>query len=89
MSVFEIGMLVSFGLGWPISIIKSWRSRQTGGKSIGFLFVVLLGYISGTLHKLFYNLDFVIILYIINGVMVAIDIALFFRNRRLERKAQA
>ncbi|MDK2903448.1 MAG: hypothetical protein PWQ93_1367, partial [Clostridiales bacterium] len=44
----------------------------------------LIGYISGILHKIFYSYDNVIILYIINSIMVAIDILLYIRNKRYQ-----
>lgn len=87
MSPFEILMLLCFGSAWPVSIYKSWKSRQTGGKSLAFLFIIWSGYVAGTIHKIFYLYDPVIILYILNAVMVATDIALYFRNMRIEREA--
>lgn len=85
MSVFEIIMLVCFGAAWPFSIYRSYRSRSTSGKSIAFLFIILIGYISGLVHKVLNNLDLVIVLYGVNAVMVSVDILLYFRNRRFER----
>lgn len=81
-------MLVCFGAAWPFSIIKGWVSKENGGKSIIFLFVVLTGYISGCMHKAFHNSDKVIFLYILNGFMVAIDIMIYFRNIRLTRSTE-
>ena len=80
MSIFEMIMLACFGSAWPFSIYKSYTSRQNGGKSIVFLFVVLAGYSSGIVHKLKHNSDPVIFFYITNASMVAIDIVLYFRN---------
>ncbi|UCD09040.1 MAG: hypothetical protein JSU79_11935 [Dehalococcoidales bacterium] len=85
MSVFEIIMLVCFGAAWPFSIYKSYSSKSTSGKSVVFLFIILIGYLAGLLHKILYNFDMVIVLYGINAVMVSIDILLYFRNRRYER----
>ncbi len=81
MSPFEIIMLVCFGMAWPFSIYKSATTRQIGSKSLTFLVALLIGYIAGILHKVFYLYDFVIILYAVNGLMVSIDIALYLRNR--------
>lgn len=81
MSPFEIIMLVCFGMAWPFSIYKSWKTRQVGSKSLIFLVALLVGYIAGILHKVFYLYDAVIFLYILNGTMVSIDIALYIRNR--------
>jgi len=79
-------MLVCFGLAWPLSIYKSLTSKQTKGKSVFFLFVVMIGYLSGITHKLLYNSDWVVFLYMLNFMMVTTDAILFFRNRRLEAK---
>lgn len=83
MSIFEIIMLVCFGAAWPISIYKSYKSKSISGKSVIFLFVIFIGYIAGTVHKLIYSFDFVIYLYILNGLMVFIDIILYYRNKSL------
>ena len=80
MSVFEILMLVCFGAAWPFSIYRSYRSGTNAGKSLIFLIVVFIGYVSGVAHKLIYNPDPVIYLYALNGVMVFADIILYFRN---------
>ena len=87
MSAFEIIMLVCFGAAWPFSIYKSYRSKSNSGKSIVFLFIILIGYLSGLLHKLFFNFDMVIILYGVNAVMVSADILLYYRNRRYQSLA--
>lgn len=78
-------MLLCFGLAWPFSIYRSYKSRTNEGKSLWFLYVIFFGYVSGTLHKIIYNFDLVIILYILNGLMVFADILLYYRNRRLNK----
>ena len=85
MSIFEIGMLVCFGAAWPASIYKSWKSKKTNGKSLPFLCIIWLGYVSGIINKAVYNFDFVIYLYILNLLMVTVDILLFLRNTRLDK----
>ena len=85
MSIFEIAMLVCFGAAWPFSLCRSFRSRTNAGKSLFFLGVVFLGYVSGILHKIFFSPDPVIWLYVLNGIMVGGDIFLYFRNRRIDR----
>jgi hypothetical protein len=81
LSIFELLMLICFGVAWPFSIYKSWKTRAVGSKSVIFLFVVLVGYAAGVLHKIFYNYNWVIFLYVLNGTMVSIDILLYLRNR--------
>lgn len=85
MSIFEAIMLICFGAAWPFSIYKSYVSRSVQGKSSFFLIIVLLGYVSGILHKLFFQFDMVIYLYILNFIMVSIDFVLYLRNSRLGR----
>jgi hypothetical protein len=85
-SIFEAMMLLCFGAAWPSSIYKSYTSRTSRGKSIVFLIIVLIGYFAGILHKVFYNMDPVIYLYIINALMVLADIFLYFRNSRLDHE---
>jgi hypothetical protein len=85
MSPFEIIMLVCFGAAWPFSIVKAYRSRENGGKSLVFLIVIFIGYLAGTTNKLWYRPDAVagvVYLYILNGIMVSVDIAVHFRNRQ-------
>ena len=86
MRVFEILMLVCFGAAWPVSIYKSWTSKNAAGKSVLFLYAILIGYISGVLHKIFFAFDGVIYLYILNGLMVTTDIILYYRNVRLDKE---
>ncbi len=83
MSIFEAAMLICFGVAWPFSIYHSHRAQRNEGKSLKFLYVVFLGYIFGTIHKIIYNLDLVIILYILNGLMVLIDIIIYYRNKEI------
>ncbi len=83
LSIFEIIMLICFGAAWPFSIYKSYKSGTNAGKSLLFLYVVFIGYLAGIVHKIIYNFDFVIILYITNGLMVFIDLLLYYRNKRL------
>jgi hypothetical protein len=46
-----------------------------------FLCIILLGYISGIFFKIYGTLDEVICLYILNSVLVAIDMALTLKYR--------
>ena len=85
MGIFEFLMLVCFGASWPFSIVKSIRSKSTKGKSLMFMTLVEFGYMFGIVHKLLYSRNWVIWMYIVLFIVVAIDIALYFRNRRLEK----
>ncbi|MEA3392674.1 MAG: hypothetical protein U9Q91_06815 [Candidatus Marinimicrobia bacterium] len=88
MSHFEIIMLICFGAAWPFSIFRSWKSHSTKGKSLLFMIIVMIGYIAGVLHKLVFDHDLVIYLYALNFLMVAVDVALYLRNRSGEKKSE-
>ena len=77
-------MLLCFGSAWPVSIYKSIKSKTTKGKSLFFLIIIAIGYVSGTIHKILFSKDWVMILYILNLCMVAFDILLYFRNKTYE-----
>ena len=86
--IFEAVMVICFGLSWPLSVYKSWKSRTAKGKSLFFEIFIWLGYVSGITGKLItQNLTYVFIVYIINIVMVSVDICLYIRNIRLDKLA--
>lgn len=84
MSGLEALMLLCFGAAWPFSIVRSWKSRSTQGKSLFFLLVLILGYLAGIANKLLYHFDAVLFLYLLNILMVSADAVLWLRNRRYE-----
>lgn len=79
MSIFEIVMLLCFGVSWPISIAKALRTKVVAGKSPVFMIIVIVGYLCGIVHKVLYSPDWVTLLYAVNMCMVAIDLYLYFR----------
>ena len=86
--IFETLMPVCFGVSWPFNIIKSYRSRTARGKSIGFQTLVIIGYISGITGKILTGkVSYVVAVYLLDLVMVSIDLALTLRNKRLDRLA--
>lgn len=89
MSFFELGMLVCFGISWPISVMKSYRMKTTKGKSLPFTIAIVVGYIMGITHKLLYSRDAVLYVYFFNLTMVSIDLILYFVNLRHDRKREA
>jgi len=86
MSIFETLMLIAFGSAWPMSIYKSLIAKTNKGKSLFFLIIVLVGYISGIIHKILNSKDYVIIFYCLNCIMVSIDIIIYIRNFLIEKK---
>ena len=96
--ILEALMILCFGLSWPISIRKSLISRTAKGKSLFFEVFLLLGYACGIVRKiiqltamdadgLLFFLSF--FFYVLNFIMISIDVALYFRNSRLDREREA
>ena len=93
-NLLEAFTIFCFGLSWPISIRKSYISRTAKGKSLFFEVFLLVGYAFGIVRKvmqltylgedgfLFYLSFF---FYLLNFVEIGIEIALYFRNKRLDR----
>ena len=89
-SIFEAIMVICFGLSWPISVYKSWKSRTAKGKSLFFELFILIGYLFGMAGKILTgNLNYVFAFYILNTAMISVDIILFLRNRKLDQSVKA
>ncbi|MBE5770591.1 MAG: hypothetical protein IJE17_02555 [Clostridia bacterium] len=85
--ILEALMVISFGCSWPMNIIKSLRAKTTKGKSLMFLLLIEFGYVCGIISKLVSgNITYVFIFYVLNLLMVGTDIALYFRNLRLDKQ---
>lgn len=83
---FEMCFLLCFAAAWPVNIYKSVKSKTAKGKSVSFEYIVVLGYLFGIAAKLVDDhLSYVIVFYVINALMVSADIALYYRNARLDR----
>ena len=95
--ILEIVMVVSFGASWPLNVMKSYKARTAKGKSLSFLCLIFFGYIAGIASKLMneaYMADFsekwyVLFFYVLNLVMVGVDLVLYFRNKALDKKGEA
>ncbi len=86
-SPFEAIMMICFGASWPFAILKTVRAKNPTGKSFLFLSLVVIGYISGCIHKVYNNFDNVFWLYALNSVMVTIDLILsVYYLKQLKKK---
>ena len=82
----ESVMLICFGLSWPPLVLASWKARTAKGKSLLFLIAIEMGYTAGITAKIAANdITYVLAFYIANWLMVAADIALYIRNKKLDR----
>ena len=87
--ILEACMIIAFGISWPLSIIRSWRSRTSKGKSVLFCIFVFFGYICGIAGKsISHNLNLAYYFYWLNLFMVGFDLCLWFRNHRLDKQAE-
>ena len=95
--IFEMAMIICFGVSWPLNVIKSYRARTTKGKSLAFLICIFIGYIAGIISKLsnpgymaaISSKWYVLFFYVLNFVMVSADIVLYFRNKKLDKEREA
>ena len=89
--ILETVMLVCFGAAWPLAIYKSWKTRTAKGKSICFLFVILIGYVAGIWKVVLMNgkTSLLLLPYLLNFVMVSVEILFYFRNSALDREAES
>ena len=89
--VLEAGMLICFGLSWPVSIFKSLRMKYVRGKSLPFMCLIFVGYLFGLSAKYLRaaamgtSPELVTVLYGLNACFVGTEIFLYFRYRH--RKA--
>lgn len=92
--ILEITMIVSFGISWPMNVIKSYKARTTKGKSLAFILLILFGYVAGITSK-FVNESYmanigqkwyVLFFYVLNFIMVSADLCLYVRNYRLDKQ---
>ncbi len=92
--LFEALTIFCFGLSWPISIRKSWKSRTAKGKSLFFEVFLLIGYAVGIVRKIIQvavlgSTGFIFYLsfffYVLNLIEISVDVCLYFRNSGLDR----
>ena len=94
--ILEVIMIVSFGASWPMNVMKSWKARTAKGKSLAFLCLILFGYVAGITGKFMneeYMAEFaekwyVLCFYVLNFIMVSIDLAIYFRNKKLDKQCE-
>ena len=81
MSVFEAGMMICFGVSWPVAVYKTFKAKSVKGKSMTFSCLIMVGYICGVIHKIFFYYDLVLWLYLLNMLFVMTDMGLYLRYK--------
>lgn len=97
--LLEALMILCFGISWPLSIYKSWKSRTAKGKSLTFELFIWIGYIFGITRKILQvtaavePLGWLFYLawafYCLNLIEISIDMLLYVRNTKLDKLAEA
>ena len=86
-AIFETIMLVCFGLSWPINVVKAYIAETTKGTSLPFILLIITGYLAGVTAKIVNGqFNYVFIVYIINLLIVMLNIIVYFRNYHLDKK---
>lgn len=87
--VLEATMLICFGASWPISVIKNIKSKTAKSMSLQFILLIIGGYIAGITAKLIsHRINYVLIVYLFNLIVVSINVGVYFYNRKLDRERE-
>ena len=86
--ILETIMLICFGFSWPINLMKAYCARTAKGTSLTFLLLIELGYIAGIMAKIISgNINYVLAVYLLNFLLVALNLAVYARNVRLDKQS--
>lgn len=90
--LLEAGMLICFGFSWPINLYKNIKVRSAKGMSLPFILLIVFGYILGIGAKIVGHvsgiapINYVLIVYIFNLVMVSANIVVYFINKKYDQE---
>lgn len=88
-SIFEAAMLVCFGFSWPMNVRKAIKARSAKGMSLAFILLIITGYVAGITAKVLNNqINYVLIVYVLNLVIVLTNLGVYFRNKALDRRSE-
>lgn len=88
-SILETIMMVCFGCSWPLNVIKAYKARTAKGTSLPFILLIITGYIAGISAKLVAGqINYVLVVYIINLIIVSLNLVVYFRNVSLDKKRE-
>ena len=94
--LLETVMLVCFGFSWPINLVKNYKLRSAKSMSLSFLLMIWFGYVAGVAAKLIKLFSpelasptwYLMTIYIINLLMLTLNLFVYFRNAKLDRLAE-
>ncbi|MCR5494128.1 MAG: hypothetical protein K6F15_00665 [Treponema sp.] len=86
--LFEAAMLVCFGFSWPLNVRKAYKARSAKGTSLAFIILIITGYLAGIAAKFIHGqYNYVLAVYFLNLLIVLTNLAVYFRNKALDKKA--
>ena len=86
--ILETIMLICFGLSWPINVYKNIRARTAKSMSLGFILLIIVGYIAGITAKILMGrINSVLAVYVLNLAIVTVNLVVYFINRNLDKAA--
>ena len=84
--MLEAAMMACFGLSWPLNAYKSWKAATAVATSLPFLLLITFGYVVGIASKIVGdNVNWVVVVYAINLLLLIVNVCIYFRNARLDR----
>lgn len=85
--ILEAAMLICFGLSWPMNAYKNYKAATAVGTSWQFIALITAGYFAGIAAKFVSgDLSWVLVVYFLNLACLALNWAVYFRNRNLDRE---
>lgn len=86
-SIFETVMLLCFGFSWPMNLIKAYNAKTAKGTSLPFILLIIIGYVAGITAKIVTGqTNYVLAAYVLNLVIVLLNLVIYFRNSTLDKK---
>lgn len=86
--LLETVMLICFGFSWPVSVLKNLRAKTAKSMSLGFILLIILGYIAGISSKIImHNISYVLIAYVLNLLMVSVNLVIYFVNLKYDKQS--
>lgn len=88
--MLEAAMMICFGCSWPISLVKNIRSKTAKSTSLQFLILIIVGYLAGITAKIInHRFNYVLVVYLLNLVVVVMNLVVYFINRTYDKKRMA
>lgn len=87
--LLEAAMLLCFGCSWPLSVYKNFKAKTAKNMSLWFILLIIFGYVAGITAKIITGrINYVLAVYILNLVVVSMNLAVYFINKNYDRKSE-